>query len=42
MDERDFDREIKGAWSLLKNTLAIGRSFISARSVLVDEIFGAG
>ncbi|MGL3211014.1 DUF2290 domain-containing protein [Bradyrhizobium sp. BR 1433] len=39
MDDRDFDREINGAWSLLRDTLKIGRTIISARSLEMDEQF---
>ena len=39
MDERDFIREIRGSWKLLKERLGIGRFIISERSLDVDDIF---
>ena len=39
MDDRDFVREIGGAWTLLKDTLEIGRAIISARSLEIDDQF---
>src|SRR5437868_701791 len=39
MDERDFTREINGAWRLLKDVLGIGRFLIWGRSLPIDEVF---
>jgi hypothetical protein len=39
MDEREFTREINSAWTLLKDTLSIGRTIISGRSLEVDAAF---
>ena len=39
MHERDFHREINGAWDLLKRKLNIGRTLIWGRSLPIDEVF---
>jgi len=39
MDEGDFNREIKNAWQLLKETPKIGRTLIWERSLPIDEVF---
>lgn len=39
MDEREFCREISAAWTFLKEPLNIGRFFIAAESLRVDEVF---
>jgi hypothetical protein len=39
MDEREFTREISVAWTFLKERLEIGRSFIAAEPLDVDDIF---